>query len=87
MHISADAYTRIVGLSLAALWAVYLVLNASSPSTRICERPGRDFGTTDSVSALTRVVPAPEDGSRLQPSGTIRAKACATNEGGEEPGY
>jgi hypothetical protein len=86
-NISADAYTRIVGLSLAALWAACLVLNAVSPSTRICQQSDRDFGTTGTASPLTRLVPAPEGGSHVQPSGTIRSKECATNEGGEEPGY
>jgi hypothetical protein len=86
---SADPRARIFGLSLAALWAACLVLNAVSPSTRICQQSDRDFGTTgtDSVSASTRVVPALGDGSHVEPSGTIRSKECATNRGGEEPGY
>jgi len=88
-NISADPHARLFGLSLAALWAACLVLNAASQPTRICERSGRDFGTTGtgSASISTRVVPAPEDASLRQPSGTIHSKACATNEGGEEPGY
>jgi hypothetical protein len=85
---SADPYARIFGLSLAALLAAYLVLNAASASTRICQVSGRDFGVTrtDSVSTTTLIAPAP-GGSRAEPSGTVRSKACATNEGGEEPGY
>jgi hypothetical protein len=84
---SADPYARIFGLSLAAVGAVCLVLNAASPSTRICPESDRDFGTTGTASPLTRVAPAPEDGSRVQPPATIRSKECATNNGGEEPGY
>jgi hypothetical protein len=86
---SADPHARLFGLSLAALWAACLVLNAASPSALVCQLSDRDFGTsgTDTASASTRVVPGPEDGWHVQPSGTIRSKACATNEGGEEPGY
>jgi hypothetical protein len=84
---AADPYARIFGLYLAALLAACLVLNAVSPSTRICQQSGRDFGTTGTASPLTRVVPAPEDGSRVQPSAMIRSKECATIHGGEEPGY
>jgi hypothetical protein len=84
---AADPHARIFGLSLAALGAVCLVLNAASPSARICPQPDRDFGTTGTSSRLTRVVPAPEDGWHVQPSATIRSKECATNHGGEEPGY
>ena len=84
---SADPHARIFGLSLAALLAASLVLNAASSSTRICQQSDRDFGTTGTASPLTRLVPAPEGGSRAEPSGTIRSKECATNEGGEEPGY
>jgi hypothetical protein len=84
---SADPHARIFGRSLAALLAASLVVNAASSSTRNCQASGRDFGVTpiDSVSTLT--APAPGGGSRAEPSGTIRSKACATNEGGEEPGY
>ncbi len=86
---SADPHARIFGLSLAALLAASLVLNAASSSTRICHASGRDFRTTgtNSVFASTRVLPAPEGGSHVEPFGTIRSKECATNEGGEEPGY
>jgi hypothetical protein len=86
---STDPHARIFGLSLAALLAACLVLNAASPSTRVCQPPDRDFGTsgTNSISASSRVVPALEGGSRAEPSGTIHSKACATNEGREEPGY
>ena len=85
---STDPHARIFGLSLAALWAACLVLNAASPSTRICQQSDRDFGTTgtDSASASTRIVPALEGGSHMEPFGTIRSKECATNQGGEEPG-
>lgn len=84
---SADPHARIFGLSLAAVGAVCLVLNAASPSPRICPQPDRDFGTTGTASPVTRVVPAPEDGWHVQPSATIRSKECATIHGGEEPGY
>jgi hypothetical protein len=83
------SHARIFGLSLAALMAACLVLNAASPSTRLCQQSDRDFGTTgtDSVSALTRAVPALGGGWHVEPFGTIRSKQCATNQGGEEPGY
>ena len=86
---STDPHARIFGLSLAAVLAACLVLNAASPSTRVCQQSDRDFGTTstNSISASSRVVPAPGGGTRAEPSGTIRSKVCATNEGGEEPGY
>ena len=86
---SAEPYARIFGLSLAAVSAACLVLNAASPSTRVCQPSDRDFVTTgtNSISASRRIVPAPEGGSRAEPSGTIRSKECATNEGREEPGY
>jgi hypothetical protein len=84
---AADPYARIFGLSLAALLAAGLVLNAASSSTRICRQSDRDFGTTDTAFPLKRVVPAPEDGSHVQPSAMIRSKECATIHGGEEPGY
>ncbi len=86
---SADPHARIFGLSLAALLAASLVLNAASSSTRICHASGRDFGVTrtDSVSTTTLIAPAAGGGSRAEPSGTIRSKECATNEGGEEAGY
>jgi hypothetical protein len=85
----ADPHARIFGLSLAALLTACLVLNAASPSTSSCQQSDRYFGTTgtDSVSASTRVVPALGGGSRVEPFRTIRSKECATNQGGEEPGY
>jgi hypothetical protein len=85
---SADPHARIFGLSLALL-AASLVLNAASSSTRTCQASGRDFSLTrtDSVSTASLIAPAPRGSSRAEPSGTIRSKACATNEGGEEPGY
>jgi hypothetical protein len=86
---SADPHARIFGLSVAALGAVCLVLNAASPSARICPQPDRDFGTTstDSDSGLTRVIPARGGDLHVQPSAMIRSKECATIHGGEEPGY
>ena len=84
---SADSHARIFGLSLAALLAAPLVLNAASSSTRICQQADRDFGTTGAASPLTRVVLVPEDGSHVLPSAMIRSKECATNHAGEEPGY
>ena len=86
---SAEPHARIFGLSLAVVSAACLVLNAASPSTRICQQSDRDFGatSTDSASASKRIVLALGGGSRVEPSGTIRSKECATNEAGEEPGY
>jgi hypothetical protein len=84
-----DPHARIFGLSLAVAMAACLVLNAASPSTRICQQSDRDFGTTstNSISASRRVGPALEGGSLVDPVGTIRSKECAANQGGEEPGY
>ena len=86
---STDPHARTFGLSLAAVLAACLVLNAVSPSTRICQKSDRDFGitSTDSASASKRIVPAPEGGSHAGGFGTIHSKECATNEVGEEPGY
>ena len=86
---SAEPHARIFGLSLAVVSAACLVLNAASPSTRVCQRSDRDFVTTgtNSISASSRVVPAPEGGSHAGGFGTIHSKECATNEVGEEPGY
>jgi hypothetical protein len=86
---STDPHARTFGLSLAAVLAACLVLNAASPPPRVCQRSDRDFVTTgtNSISALSRVVPAPESGSHAGGFGTIHSKECATNEGGEEPGY
>ena len=86
---SAEPYAKTFGLSLAAVLAACLVLNAASPSTRICQKSDRDFGitSTDSASASKRIVPASEGGSHAGGFGTIHSKECATNEGGEEPGY
>jgi hypothetical protein len=86
---SAEPYAKIFGLSLATVLAACLVLNAASPSTRVCQPSHRDFVTTstDSAPASKRIVLALGGGSRVEPSGTIRSKECATNEAGEEPGY
>jgi len=87
-NIPADPHARIFGLSLAALLAACLVLNAASPSTRICQLSDRDFGAgTDSGSASTRVIPAPGGASHVERFGTIRSKECTKYQGGEEPGY
>ena len=50
---SAEPHARIFGLSLAAVLAACLVLNAASPSTRVCQQSDRDFVTTgtNSISA------------------------------------
>jgi len=83
------AHARIFGLSLAAFLAACLVLNAASPSTRVCQPSDRDFVTTgsNSISAPSRVVPVPAAGSHVEPLATIHSKECATNEGRAEPGY
>jgi hypothetical protein len=86
---SADSHARIFGLSLVALWAACLVLNAASPSTRVCQQSYRDFGTTStySVSPSRRLVPAPKEAPHAEPFETIRSKECAANERREEAGY
>ena len=83
---SADSHARIFGLCLAVLLAACLVLNAATPSTRICQMSDRDFAA-DSGSASTRVVPALGGAPHVERIGTIRSKECATYQGGEEPGY
>ena len=85
---SSGTHARIFGLSLAALLAACLVLNAASPSARTCQLPDRDLGAgADSGSASTRVVPVLGGASHVERFGTIRFKECATYQGGEEPGY
>jgi hypothetical protein len=86
---AADPYARIFGLSLAALGAACLVLNAASSSTRSCQQSDHDFGatSTNSVSASGLAIPPLEGGSHMEPSSMIRSKECATNERGEGPGY
>jgi hypothetical protein len=86
---SADPHARIFGLSLAALFAACLVLNAASRPTRSCQQSDRDFDatSTNSVSASGLALPPLEGGSHMEPSSTIPSKECATNHGGEEPGY
>ena len=88
---AADPHARIFGLSLAAVFAACLVLNAASRPTRSCERSGREFDTTttdtNSISGSSRVAPTRGGGSHVEPFGMIRPKECATNEDREEPGY
>ena len=42
-----ESHARIFGLSLGALLAACLVLNAASPSKGICHQSNRDFGSTN----------------------------------------
>lgn len=84
-----ESHARMFGLSLGALVAACLVLNAASPSTRLCQHSARDFDSTGthSISASTSAILAPGGGMHVDPFGTIHSQACATNQGGEEPGY
>lgn len=86
---AADPHARIFGLSLAAVFAACLVLNAASRPTRSCQQSDHDFGatSTNSVSASGLAIPPLEGGSHMEPSSMIRSKECATIHGGEEPGY
>ena len=87
---TSTAHARIFGLSLAALFAACLVLNAASRPIRVCHQSDGDFGatSTNSVVAVSGgVVHPPDSGSHEVPSGTTRAKECATKEWAEEPGY
>jgi len=43
----SESHARIFGLSLGALLAASLVLNATSPSIDICHQSNRDFGSTN----------------------------------------
>ena len=95
---STDPHARIFGLSLAAVLAACLVLNAASASTRICQqwhpkpwyralKPTRQLPQPPYDGAARLGQPSVTAGSRVEPSGTIRSKECAKNEGREEPGY
>jgi hypothetical protein len=86
---AADPHARIFGLSLAALFAACLVLNAVSRPTLSCQQSDRDFGAAgaNSVSASGLTIPRLEGGSHMEASSMVRSKGCATNEGGKEPGY
>jgi hypothetical protein len=95
---SSGTHARIFGLSLAALLAACLVLNAASSSPRICQqwhskhwyralKPMRQLPQPPYDGAVGLGQPSVTAGSHGEPSGMIRSTECATNEGGEEPGY
>ena len=86
-----ESHARMLGLCLGALLAACLVLNAASPSTRLCQRSDRESASTGTyfISDSTLVAFAPADGLHLHLEivGTIRSGTCAANRSGEEPGY
>jgi hypothetical protein len=95
---SAGSHARIFGVSLAAVLAACLVLNAASPSTRVCQqwhpkpwysalKPMRQLPQPPYDGAVRLGQPGVTAGSHGEPSGMIRSTECATNEGSEEPGY
>jgi hypothetical protein len=95
---SAAPHARIFGVSLAAVLAACLVLNAASPSTRVCQqwhpkpwyralKPMKQLPQPPYDGAVRLGQPSVAAGSHGEPSGMIRSTECATNKGGEEPGY
>jgi hypothetical protein len=82
---SSDAYARVFGLSLAALFATCLVLNAASTSTRTRQKPDRGRQTcTTSMSSSTCAVTA-SGGCRQAPGfGTMYSERCGADQGGDE---
>jgi hypothetical protein len=95
---SSATHTRIFGVSLAAVLAGCLALNAASSSPRICQqwhskpwhrslKPIRKLPQPPYDGAVRLGQPSVTAGSHGEPSGMIRSTECATNEGGEEPGY
>jgi len=82
-----DPYARFLALSVAAVFAACLILNAASLPTRLCRQSDQDFGSpaVDPVSSATRVVPTPEDGPHVEPSPP--SGTCMTNPGRREPAY
>jgi hypothetical protein len=95
---SSATHARIFGVSLAAVLGACLVLNAASSSPRICQqwhpkpwyralKPMRQLPQPPYDEAVRLGRPSVTAGSHGEPSGMIRSTECATNEGGEEPGY
>ena len=78
---SSDAYARVFGLSLAAVFATCLVLNAASTSTRTRQKPDRGRQTcTTSMSSSTCAVMASGGGA----FGTMYSERCGADQGGDE---
>jgi hypothetical protein len=95
---SSATHARIFGVSLAAVLAACLALNAASSSRRICQqwdpkpwyralKPMSELPQPPYDGAARPGQPSVTAGSHGEPSGMIRSMECATNEGGEEPGY
>ena len=72
----------IFGLSLGAVFAASLILDAAS-SSRTCPDRGVEFGTID--AGLTR--PTVSNASYARSSASGPATECATRGVGAEPGY
>jgi hypothetical protein len=95
---SSATHARIFGVSLAAVLAACLALNAASPSTRVCQqwhpkpwyralKPMRQLPQPPYDGAVRLGQPSVTAGSHGEPSGMIRSTECVMNKGGEEPGY
>lgn len=95
---SSATHARIFGVSLAAVLAACLGLNAASSSPRICQqwhpkswyravKPMRQLPQPPYDGAVRLGQPSVTAGSHGEPSGMIRSTECATNKGGGEPGY
>ena len=95
---SSATHARIFGVSLAAVLAACLALNAASPSTRVCQqwhpkpwyralKPMRELPQPPYDGAVRLGQPSVTAGSHGERSRMIRSTECATNKGGEEPGY
>jgi hypothetical protein len=71
-------------MSLAAVLAVCLLLNAASPPIRVCQRFDRNIDATGAISALAsrRVVPTRTSGSQDAPHRKTNDERCTTDENG-----
>src|SRR6516165_8276211 len=82
---SSDAYARVFGLSLAAVFATCLVLNAASTSTPTRQKPDRGGPTsTTSMSSSTCAVTASGGGRHAPAFGTMHSERCGADQGGDE---
>ena len=88
---SSATHARIFGISLAAVLAACLALNAASPSTRVCQqwhpkpwyralKPMRQLPQPPYDGAVRLGQPSVTTGSHGEPSEMIRSTECATNE-------
>jgi hypothetical protein len=85
-----EFHAKIFGVSLGALFAVALILNAASLPSRTCHDRRVEFGTIDADFIQSGQVPASlavRNASYSRSSVSEPASDCATRAVGEEPGY